>query len=47
MNALFDKGKVFFSKFDSQIIRLLVTIGTLIMFVLAAGAPGGLGGVGM
>ena len=39
--------KKLFSSVDSRIVRLLVTLTSLVLFVLAAGAPCGLGGVGM
>jgi len=47
MNKLFSKTKVFLSSVDNHAIRLIVTLTSLILFVLAAGAPNGLGGIGM
>jgi len=47
MNKLFSKIKVFLGGVDNRVVRLLVTLTSLVLFVLAAGAPGGLGGVGM
>lgn len=37
---------LFVSKFDAETVRMIVLIGTLTLFVLAAGAPGAGGGVG-
>jgi len=47
MFKLFEEAKVLVGRVDNRIVRLLITVATLVMFVLAAGAPGGLGGVGM
>jgi len=47
MNKLSSKIKFFVGHVDNHTVRLIVTIASLIMFVLAAGAPSGLGGVGM
>lgn len=47
MTKLFGKASVIRSRVDNRIIRLLINLATLILFVLAAGAPGGLGGIGM
>jgi hypothetical protein len=34
------------SRIDQQHVRLILTIGALVLFVLGAGAPGGPGGGG-
>ncbi len=34
------------TRMDSQKIRLIVTVATLVLFVLAAGAPGATGDIG-
>lgn len=47
MNKLFGKKTVFPTLIGKNIIRLTITLAILILFVLAAGAPGGLGGIGM
>jgi len=47
MNKLSAKVKFFLSRVDNRTLRLIVTLTSLVMFVLAAGAPGGLGGIGM
>jgi hypothetical protein len=31
---------------DPRVVRMAVTLGTLVLFVLAAGAPGAAGGIG-
>ncbi len=35
------------SRVDSRLIRLLITLGSLALFVIAAGAPDSTGGIGM
>lgn len=47
MNKLSSKITLFASRVDSQTVRLVLTIASLALFVLAAGAPDGVGGVGM
>ncbi|MEA3325835.1 MAG: hypothetical protein U9R53_00760 [Chloroflexota bacterium] len=47
MFKLFSSTKVFLSRVDNRVIRLIVTLTSLVLFVLAAGAPCGLGGIGM
>ena len=47
MSKLVNKTKSVFSRVDNGIVRLIVTLTSLVLFVLAAGAPGGLGGIGM
>ncbi len=47
MNKLSSKITLFASRVDSQTVRLVLTITSLALFVLAAGAPDGVGGVGM
>ncbi len=47
MNKLSSKIKFFLSRVDNRTIRLILTILTLALFVLAAGAPDAIGGVGM
>lgn len=46
MNKFENKMKPFL-RVNQGTIRLIVTIACLVLFVLAAGAPGGLGGIGM
>ena len=47
MNKLSSKLNYFVSRVDNRTLRLIITIGSLALFVLAAGAPNGAGGVGM
>jgi hypothetical protein len=47
MNKLSSKIKFFLSRVDNRTVRLILTILTLALFVLAAGAPDAIGGVGM
>lgn len=47
MNKLSSKMNVFLSRVDNRTVRLIVTLTSLALFVLAAGAPSGLGGIGM
>lgn len=47
MKKLFSNTKQYLSSVDPRIIRLLVTLGSLVLFVLAAGAPDSTGGIGM
>ena len=47
MNKLSSKIQFAISKVDSRTVRLVVTLASLVMFVLAAGAPDSVGGVGM
>lgn len=47
MNKLSSKMQVALTSVDSRTVRLVVTLASLVMFVLAAGAPHGVGGVGM
>ena len=47
MNKLSSKIKFFLSRADNQTVRLVVTLLSLVLFVLAAGAPNSVGGVGM
>lgn len=47
MNKLSSKVQFFLSRVDNNTVRLIVTIASLALFVLAAGAPAGMGGVGM
>jgi hypothetical protein len=47
MNKLSSKIKFFLSRVDSRTVRLIVTLASLVLFVLAAGAPNSMGGVGM
>ena len=47
MKKLSSKMNLFLSRVDNRTVRLIVTITSLVLFVLAAGAPGGMGGVGM
>ncbi len=47
MKKLSSKMQVVLSRVDSRTVRLIVTLTSLVLFVLAAGAPLGMGGVGM
>jgi len=47
MNKLSSKIQFAITKVDSRTVRLVVTLASLVMFVLAAGAPDSVGGVGM
>ncbi len=47
MNKLSSKIKFFLSRADNHTIRLIVTLASLVLFVLAAGAPDTCGGIGM
>ncbi len=47
MNKLSSKIKFFLSRADNHTVRLIVTLLSLVLFVLAAGAPNSVGGVGM
>ena len=47
MNKLSSKLQIAASKVDSKTVRMVVTLASLVMFVLAAGAPHSTGGVGM
>jgi Na+/proline symporter len=47
MNKLSSQINLVATRFDSRTIRLVVTLASLVMFVLAAGAPDSVGGIGM
>lgn len=47
MNKLSSKIQFAITKVDSRTVRLVVTLASLVLFVLAAGAPDTVGGVGM
>ena len=47
MKKLSSKMNLFLSRVDNRTVRLIITLTSLVLFVLAAGAPGGMGGVGM
>lgn len=47
MKKLSNKFNYVLSRVDSRTVRLIVTILSLVLFVLAAGAPDAIGGVGM
>jgi len=47
MKKLFAKLNSNLSRVDSRLIRLLITLGSLALFVIAAGAPDSTGGIGM
>lgn len=47
MNKLSSKIKFFLSRADNRTVRLIVTLISLVLFVLAAGAPNTMGGIGM
>jgi hypothetical protein len=46
MKSIASSLTVFVGKLDSQKIRLIIMIGVLLLFVLAAGAPVATGGCG-
>ncbi len=46
MKSIASSLTVFVGKLDSQKVRLIVMIGVLMLFVLAAGAPVATGGCG-
>ncbi len=47
MKKLSSKVKFFLSRVDNRTVRLLLTVLSLVLFVIAAGAPDAIGGVGM
>jgi len=47
MNKLSSKIQFAITKVAGRTVRLVVTLASLVMFVLAAGAPDTMGGVGM
>jgi hypothetical protein len=47
MNKLSRTVKFHLSNVDNRTVRLIITVASLVLFVLAAGAPDGMGGVGM
>lgn len=47
MTKLSSKINSIATRFDSRTVRLVVTLASLVMFVLAAGAPDSCGGIGM
>lgn len=47
MNKLSSKIKFFLGNVDNQTVRIILTVASLVMFVLAAGAPDTVGGIGM
>jgi len=47
MKKLFTKLNSNLSRVDSRLVRLLITLGSLALFVIAAGAPDSTGGIGM
>ena len=47
MNKLSNKFNSLLSNVDNRTVRLIVTLASLVLFVLAAGAPDTIGGVGM
>jgi hypothetical protein len=46
MKSIVSSLTIFVGKLDSQKVRLIVLIGVLMLFVLAAGAPAATGGCG-
>jgi len=46
MKKLAETLSIAASKVDSQKVRLVITVATLVLFVLAAGAPGATGDIG-
>ena len=46
MKNLFNKLSLSFGKFNTQKIRMILFFLTLVMFVLIAGAPATMGGIG-
>ena len=47
MNKLFGKNIDTSTPVGNRILRLVITLAILALFVMAAGAPGGLGPIGM
>jgi hypothetical protein len=47
VKKLFAKLNANLSRVDSRLIRLLITLGSIALFVIAAGAPDSTGGIGM
>jgi hypothetical protein len=47
MKKLFIKLNSSLSRVDSRLVRLLITLGSIALFVIAAGAPDSTGGIGM
>ncbi len=47
MKKLVRKLNFNLSRVDSRLVRLLITLGSLALFVIAAGAPDSTGGIGM
>lgn len=47
MNKLFGKNIDSSTPAGNRILRLVITLAILALFVMAAGAPGGLGPIGM
>jgi hypothetical protein len=47
MKKLISETKKHLSCVDPRVIRLIITFGSLVLFVLAAGAPDSTGGIGM
>jgi hypothetical protein len=47
MKKLFVKLNANLSRVDSRLVRLLITLGSIALFVIAAGAPDSTGGIGM
>lgn len=46
MKSIASSAMTLISKLDSEKIRMILLVGTLVLFVLAAGAPGAAGGAG-
>lgn len=47
MKKLFVKLSSNLSRVDGRLVRLLITLGSIALFVIAAGAPDSTGGIGM
>jgi len=47
MKKLFSMTKNYLTRVDPSTIRWIITLASLVLFVLAAGAPDSTGGIGM
>jgi hypothetical protein len=47
MKKLFVRLNTSLSRVDRRLVRLLITLGSIALFVIAAGAPDSTGGIGM
>jgi hypothetical protein len=47
MKKLYSATKSYLTRVDPRTVRWIITIASLVLFVLAAGAPDATGGIGM